>query len=439
MYPAASDDDEVHWCFAVSSRDVPMRLVDARTGTVRGEALTRQTKATFAMVNHIEEYIASTSLAFSKDGARCVTHSSPRLFGGLTSAVALCPLATPGANRHSVLDLAPSQDSAGAGQSGIISALAPGWAPRVFDEENEGRPLEILAVGTFGGTIGLYVTDAHWLANAADVLYNEYGNPPRHGASEVVPGHRVCLAGWRLAEGKGITQLAWHPTQRNILVVAARRSSFLYVYDTGYLYGTSTPFSFERRSTEDPALLAKLPRPAVDTHQRFWFDLDEHGDYIVTGDECGTIRIWAWDTIFRPVSDTALVPPSLEWHAHAGTSLALTQRRHWEYSVPPWPRAYAGEHSRVSALGHIACRWFQPRGRRQRRVVVMRSICKRSGSGPLALESDKRYPRRSEDIDDGMNPIKLMILNDLQAMATRELEDGVEAAGADDVLETATS
>ncbi|WFD49741.1 hypothetical protein GLX27_004426 [Malassezia furfur] len=285
MYPAASDDDEVHWCFAVSSRDVPMRLVDARTGT---------TKATFAMVNHIEEYIAPTSLAFSKDGAR--------LFGGLTSAVALCPLATPGANRHSVLDLAPSQDSAGAGQSGIISALAPGWAPRVFDEENEGRPLEILAVGTFGGTIGLYVTDAHWLANAADVLYNEYGNPPRHGASEVVPGHRVCLAGWRLAEGKGITQLAWHPTQRNILVVAARRSSFLYVYDTGYLYGTSTPFSFERRSTEDPALLAKLPRPAVDTHQRFWFDLDEHGDYIVTGDECGTIP---------------LVPPSLEWHAHA--------------------------------------------------------------------------------------------------------------------------
>ncbi|KAI3623471.1 hypothetical protein CBS14141_003732 [Malassezia furfur] len=309
MYPAASDDDEVHWCFAVSSRDVPMRLVDARTGT---------TKATFAMVNHIEEYIAPTSLAFSKDGAR--------LFGGLTSAVALCPLATPGANRHSVLDLAPSQDSAGAGQSGIISALAPGWAPRVFDEENEGRPLEILAVGTFGGTIGLYVTDAHWLANAADVLYNEYGNPPRHGASEVVPGHRVCLAGWRLAEGKGITQLAWHPTQRNILVVAARRSSFLYVYDTGYLYGTSTPFSFERRSTEDPALLAKLPRPAVDTHQRFWFDLDEHGDYIVTGDECGTIRIWAWDTIFRPVSDTALVPPSLEWHAHAD-AIGSTQFR----------------------------------------------------------------------------------------------------------------
>lgn len=321
MYPAASDDSEVHWCFAVSSRDVPVRLVDARTGTVRGEALTRQTKATFAMVNHVEEYIAPTSLAFSKDGARCVVLDLPRLFGGLTSAVAVYPLATPGANRHSVLDLAPSQDSAGIGQSGIVSALAPGWAPRVFDEENDGRPLEILAVGTFAGTIGLYVIDAHWLTSVTDTVYDAYGNPPRHGAPEVVPGHRMCLAGWQLAEGKGVTQLAWHPTQRNVLVVAARRSSCLYVYDTSYLYGTSTPFSFERRSAEDPALLAKLPRPAADTHQRFWFDLDEGGDYLVTGDEGGTIYVWSWDAILQPTSGTTWVPPSLEWHAHAGAYL----------------------------------------------------------------------------------------------------------------------
>ncbi|WFC97143.1 hypothetical protein MBRA1_003809 [Malassezia brasiliensis] len=263
MYPAASEDGDVHWCFAVSSRDVPVRLVDARTST---------TKATFAMVNHVEDYIAPTSLAFSKDGAR-------------------------------VLDLAPSQESAGIGQCGIISALAPGWAPRVFDEENDGQPLEILAVGTFSGTIGLYVTDAHWLANMTEVRYDAYGNPPRHGASEVVPGHRMCLAGWQLAEGKGITQLAWHPTQRNVLVVSARRSSCLYVYDTSYLYGTSIPFSFERRSAEDPALLAKLPRPAADTHQRFWFDLDEAGDYLVTGDENGTIHVWSWDAILQPTSD----------------------------------------------------------------------------------------------------------------------------------------
>lgn len=34
-YPAATDDEVPHWCFAVSSRDVPVRLVDARTGAVR--------------------------------------------------------------------------------------------------------------------------------------------------------------------------------------------------------------------------------------------------------------------------------------------------------------------------------------------------------------------------------------------------------------------
>lgn len=38
LYPATADDEHVHWCFAVSGRDMPVRLVDARTGEVRRAA-----------------------------------------------------------------------------------------------------------------------------------------------------------------------------------------------------------------------------------------------------------------------------------------------------------------------------------------------------------------------------------------------------------------
>lgn len=61
MYPASSDDGVAHWCFALSCRDVPVRLVDARTG---------ESKSTYAIVNHVEEQVAPQVLAFSSDCAR---------------------------------------------------------------------------------------------------------------------------------------------------------------------------------------------------------------------------------------------------------------------------------------------------------------------------------------------------------------------------------
>lgn len=227
-------------------------------------------------------------------------------------------------NLHLALDLSPKDAGPGRGQRGLVSALASGKAPREYDEENGGNPLETLAVGTFSGYVGIYVADAQWLSHAADRRQETWVSLPRHGAEVVVPGYRVCLCGWHIPEGNGIVQLKWHPFQRNLLVVATRRSSDLYVYDTNYLVGMSDPFCFRRLPSNDPSLIARLRRPTQSSHQRVWFDLDENGKYLVSGDEEGWIRIWTWDSILQS-SGNEPIPHVTKWHAHSGESVFLIQ------------------------------------------------------------------------------------------------------------------
>ncbi|PKI83724.1 hypothetical protein MVES_002631 [Malassezia vespertilionis] len=305
MYPAISDDNVVHWCFAVSCRDMPVRLVDAVDGT---------TKASFGIVNHVESFLAPQALAFSSD---CV-----RLFGGLSEACTVHSLADAGTNRHAALALAASQH-------GLVSALAVGRAPHDLEEEN-GAPLEITAVGTYANVVGIYVTDASWLHSAAE--RDEAG---RHGAKEIVQGGALCLAGWRVNEGHGIVQMQWHPKHRHILVVGMRRASYVYVYNTSYLSGTGTPFQ------RAPALLARLERPCANSHQRLLFDIDAEGRFLVAGDARGTIRIWDLEYVLR--ADTDVPSPLLAWNAHTdaiGSTqfcpqkpqcvLSVAGARHWD-------------------------------------------------------------------------------------------------------------
>ncbi|WFD41577.1 hypothetical protein MPSI1_000208 [Malassezia psittaci] len=325
-YPAESEDEEVHWCFAVSSRDIPLRLINALTGEV---------KITYAIIDHTEKHVAAMALAFSRDGGR--------LYGGLTNAVAIYPLACAGVNRHVALELGRELSEAHEGNCGIVSTLATGWAPRAFDEENGGVPLEILAVGTFLGFVGLYVSDAHWLTSATETRKGTFVTPPRHGAEQTVCGARTFLTGWHVCEGSGISQVAWHPKHREILVVAPRRADHLLVYDTSYFYGSGQLSEHATVHTQSRSLIARLKRSTGSNHQRFWFDIDNEGNFLAAGDEKGIIRIWAWDSILTRTSSVCPIPPLLEWQAHQDavgsiqfspkdlhTLMSVSGARHWD-------------------------------------------------------------------------------------------------------------
>lgn len=77
-------------------------------------------------------------------------------------------------------------------------------------------------------------------------------------------------------EGGGVTQLAYHPLDPNVLFVASRRSNALQVFD---LRDASQPIS-------------QLGRPAS-SNQRITFDLDPWGRWITSGDEVRSCRNWA--------------------------------------------------------------------------------------------------------------------------------------------------
>jgi hypothetical protein len=120
--------------------------------------------------------------------------------------MALFPLAQPGTNTHAALDISASgsTDYYG-GQYGMVSALAPGQAPAVIKHEWPGEQLEIIAIGTFSNNIGIYISESLWLQSAMRDLKENHCS--KLGTSNVVPGASVCLCGWQLPEGRGVTQV----------------------------------------------------------------------------------------------------------------------------------------------------------------------------------------------------------------------------------------
>lgn len=262
-------------------------------------------------------------------GRVCAYH---RLYGGLSSGLAMIPLACVGTNTHSALCLDTSRSDVG--QRGIVSALALGHAPDLVQRDLESDLLEVTAVGTFANTVGIYLTEPSWLA-----ALEEQGSAchsPMLGTSCALPGEALCLCGWQVAEGQGVIQLAWHPRQRHILVVSLRKSQHLLVYDTSYLYGRSRPQAFRPLTAHEPALIAVLERDCTTTHQRLYFDMDKQGHWMAAGDEHGTVRIWSWSNVLASQEPTVPVTPTVQWQAHTGTNAPLlTPRCRWQRAVPP--------------------------------------------------------------------------------------------------------
>ena len=231
----------------------------------------------------------------------------------------MIPLACVGSNTHSALSLSPHRSSRiEAGQHGIVSALAIGKAPAVVERDLQSDQLEVTAVATFANAVGIYVTDPSWLA-----ALEEQGSgwhSPLLGTSCALSGESLCLCGWHIREGQGVVQVAWHPAQRHILVVSVRRSTHLLVYDTSYLYGMNHPFQFQPLATDDPALIARLERDCTGSHQRLYFDMDSHGNFIAAGDQHGTVRLWQWSDVLASKNPAMPVTPKSQGQAHTGTN-----------------------------------------------------------------------------------------------------------------------
>lgn len=290
------------WCFAESHRDLPIRLTASDDG---------RTRASYSIMNHVERFVGPHSLAFSPDLSR--------LYCGLYSSLAVFPLSTPGLNTHSPVLLTSGKRSVG-GQRGIVSSLAATGHPS--DPAHE-----LVAVGTFDATVAIYSFDP-----------TRFPEPTDHTAARTAAStdqeslaQRSCLAGWREVEGDGITQLKFHPLSPYVLFVASRRLDYIYVYDTRYLMGDVTRWTFRPLAQSGAGvrsahLLAKLRRPGGATHQRIYFDVDWAGRWLATGDEHGMIYVWRIDTgRFVDQPDVEAdgpqefeMTPDLSWKAHQG-------------------------------------------------------------------------------------------------------------------------
>lgn len=302
--PAIVSDNsgiECRWCYVMSCRDVPTRFIDSIDGS---------TKASYGIINHVEMYDPLYALTFSDDASW--------MYAGLRNALALFPLHAIGNNHHLALDLSiQASEQYDGGQHGIVSALAVGSSP-VMAHQDASETVQVTAVGTFTNLVGVYLTESQWLTDFLNAG-NTYSSS-KWGTQNLLPGERVCLCGWTVPEGRGITQLAWHPKEKHILVVSMRRASCLYVYDTSYLYGASAPFQFKPMAASDVSLVAQLHRDTRGTHQRLQFDMDPQGQYLAAGDEHGWIRIWSWTSILERAG-APHIKPIAEWRAHAGTFL----------------------------------------------------------------------------------------------------------------------
>lgn len=228
----------------------------------------------------------------------------------------------PGTNTCASLPLVPTKaTSSDHLQSGIVSSLAvaPHFATAVVADEGTeaeaaGPDGELVAVGTFAGTVGIYRREAYRLPPGKWVR----GRTPRYSSE-------LCLAGWCEDEGSGIMQvrpqlfvvlkgndvtdkavlasdhqLAFHPLASYLLLVASRGTTSIKCYDLRYL-STVPSFSAPASShalasvfaTHGKADSRNAKEPSTPSAQRRWFDVDWSGQKLVAGDGAGRINVWS--------------------------------------------------------------------------------------------------------------------------------------------------
>lgn len=174
-YTFAQAHEPSGWCFAMSARDVPIRLVDASSGA---------TRATYGIQNHVERFVGAEALTFSSDGRD--------LLVGHSGSLSIFDVVKAGTNTCATIPLIPMRNSRGDQfQKGVVSDIAV--APHFAGTDGG----ELLAVGTFRGCVGIY----HRTAGAGPGQWTHTGKSPRSAS-------QLCLAGWQEEGGLGIAHVS---------------------------------------------------------------------------------------------------------------------------------------------------------------------------------------------------------------------------------------
>ena len=231
-YPYMDSSNPVTCCFVASSRDHPLHLWDAFTGTLR---------ASYRAYDHLDEIVAAYAVSFSADGSQLVA--------GYNRCLRIFDLSVPGKSLQTWATSASRK--ARDGQRGLISALAPS-----VDGSN------LIAAGSYHGSIVLY--DARSGRPAMDLTGN------------------VSLAN---APVGGVTQLKFAPDGRPLLFSGSRRgrnaeASHVVCWDVRVNGGD---------------VCAAYPRQCT-THQRIGFDIDPTGRYLATGTDAPEALVYDLST-----------------------------------------------------------------------------------------------------------------------------------------------
>ncbi|TCD60083.1 hypothetical protein EIP91_010768 [Steccherinum ochraceum] len=259
-YPSATCRDPASFCFVVSVRECPVKLIDASDGRLR---------ASYKIVDHRERQIAPHSLAFNP--------STSKLYCGFEDAIEVFDLHRPGEGQR--LHTTPSKRSKD-GLKGIISSLA------FASEISSG----VYAAGSLNPSP---VTSS----NVA--LFSEStGETP------------LMFVGDERDSGFGVM---FNPVRPYSLFASFRRHSFLYCWD---IRGdVSVPV---QKLALPPATESDGHHGA--TNQRLRFDIDFGGKLLGVGDHGGHISLFDLDSYEhsdQPISGATIVSsPILQYDAH---------------------------------------------------------------------------------------------------------------------------
>ncbi|CAI0407237.1 unnamed protein product, partial [Linum tenue] len=128
--------EPVSCVFATTTRDHPIHLWDATSGTVLAQLTTLQLRCTYRAYDSVDEITAAISVAFNPDGTK--------IFAGYNKCIRVFNVHRPGRDFKQHSTLKGNKE----GQTGIISAIA-------FSPSHTG----MLATGSFSQTTAIYRED----------------------------------------------------------------------------------------------------------------------------------------------------------------------------------------------------------------------------------------------------------------------------------------
>lgn len=116
------------------------------------------------------------------------------MFAGLAGAVCIFNLSEPGTNTHTTLTTCAK---------GIVSAMAQGYMPLPGDD----ALTEVLAVGTYAGSVSIYITEPSAVEAAVDTQPQLLSSTSRYGSERNLQGDDLCVAEFRAEGGQGVIQV----------------------------------------------------------------------------------------------------------------------------------------------------------------------------------------------------------------------------------------